>query len=110
MRSALLRRTLPVTAAALMAAAFVLPSAQAGAAGAAGPGGGQPLRARITGAPIPGTSTTAAAAPAPGALPSKQHQIKVLDAVLAKMKKNFAKYTRFVPAPSLPLRHSAPTL
>jgi subtilase family serine protease len=100
MRSALLRRTLPVTAAALMAAAFVLPSAQAGAAGAAGPGGGQPLRARITGAPIPGTSTTAAAAPAPGALPSKQHQIKVLDAVLAKMKKNFAKYTNFIPGPA----------
>jgi subtilase family serine protease len=99
MRSALLRRTLPVTAAALMAA-FILPSAQAGAAGAAGPGGGQPLRARITGAPIPGTSTTAAAAPAASGLPSKQHQIKVLEAVLAKMKKNFAKYTQFVPGPA----------
>ena len=58
MRSALLRRTLPLTAVALMAG-LGLPSAQAGVAG---PGGGHPLRARITGAPIPGTS--AAAAPA----------------------------------------------
>src|SRR5690349_10086885 len=98
MRSALLRRTLPVTAAALMAG-LLLPSAQAGAAGAVGPaglggrppwnppeasglvpssrglgpGGGQPLRARVTGATIPGTSTTQAAAPAaPSGLPSKQ--------------------------------------
>jgi subtilase family serine protease len=95
MRSALLRRTLPITAAALMAA-FLLPSAQAGAAGPAG----HPLRARITGAAIPGTSTTAAAAPAaPSGLPSKKDQIKVLEAVLAKMKKNYAKYTGFVPGP-----------
>jgi subtilase family serine protease len=99
MRSALLRRTLPVTAAALMAA-FALPSAQAGAAGTAAPGAGQPLRARITGAPIPGTSTTPGAAPAVGGLPSKQGQIKVLDAVLANMKKNFAKYTQFIPGPA----------
>src|SRR6266581_4757039 len=97
MRSALPRRTLPVTAVALMAA-LALPSAQAGVAG---PGGGQPLRARITGAPIPGTS--AAAAPAPPAasgLPSKQDQIKVLKAVLAKMKQNFAKYAQFIPGPA----------
>ena len=95
MRSALLRRTLPITAAALMAA-FLLPSAQAGAAGPAG----HPLRARITGAAIPGTSTTAAAArAAPSGLPSKKDQIKVLEAVLAKMKKNYAKYTGFVPGP-----------
>jgi subtilase family serine protease len=99
MRSALLRRTLPVTAAALMAA-FLLPSAQAGAAGAAGPGGGQPLRARITGAAIPGTSTSPAAAPAaPGGLPSKQDQIKVLTAVLAKMKKNYAQFSGTTPGP-----------
>lgn len=100
MRSALLRRTLPVTAAALMAA-IALPSAQAGAAGAAGPSGGHPLRARVTGAAIPGTSTTAAAAPAAATgLPSKQHQIKVLKAVLANMKQNFAKYTQFIPGPA----------
>jgi subtilase family serine protease len=99
MRSAVLRRALPVTAAALMAA-LALPSAQAGTAGA-GPGGGHPLRARITGAPIPGTSTTAAAAPAAtGGLPSKQDQIKVLKAVLAKMKRNYAQYTQFIPGPA----------
>ena len=99
MRSALLRRTLPVTAAALMAA-FLLPSAQAGAAGAAGPGGGHPLRARITGTPIPGTSTSPAAAPAaPTGLPSKKDQIKVLDAVLAKMKKNYAQFAGDTPGP-----------
>ena len=99
MRSALLRRTLPVTAAALMAA-FLLPSAQAGAAGTAAPGGGQPLRARITGAPIPGTSTKPAAAPAAAiGLPSKKDQIKVLTAVLAKMKKNYAKFAQDTPGP-----------
>ena len=97
MRSALLRRTLPVTAVALMAA-LGLPSAQAGVAG---PAGGHPLRARITGAAIPGTSTAAAPAPAAASgLPSKQDQIKVLKAVLAKMKKNFAKYTQFIPGPA----------
>ncbi len=96
MRSALLRRTLPITAAALMAA-FMLPSAQAGAAGLAG----HPLRARITGAVIPGTSTTAAAAASVASgLPSKKDQIKVLDAVLAKMKKNFAKFAGVTPGPA----------
>jgi subtilase family serine protease len=100
MRSALLRRTLPVTAATLMAAAFLLPSAQAGAAGTAGLGGGHPLRARITGDPIPGTSTAAAPAPAAtGGLPSKQDQIKVLEAVLAKMKKNYAQLAQVNPGP-----------
>ena len=99
MRSALLRRTLPVMAAALMAA-FLLPSAQAGAAGTAAPGGGQPLRARVTGTAIPGTSTAAAAAPAAASgLPSKKDQIKVLTAVLAKMKKNYAKFAQDTPGP-----------
>src|SRR5690348_84046 len=100
MRSALLRRTIPVTAAGVMAAGFLLPSAQAGAAGAAGPGGGQPQRARITGAAIPGTSASPAAAPAGAAgLPSKQDQIKVLTAVLAKMKKNYAQFSGVTPGP-----------
>ena len=99
MRSALVRRTLPVTAAALMVA-FGLPSAQAGAAGSAGPARGHPLRARITGAPIPGTSTSPAAAPAaPTGLPSRQDQIKVLEAVLAKMKKNYAQFSGDTPGP-----------
>ena len=96
MRSAPFRRTLPITAAALMAA-FLLPSAQAGAAGPAG----HPLRARITGAVIPGTSTTAAAVPAAaGGLPSKQDQIKVLTAALAKMKRNFAQFAGSTPGPA----------
>jgi subtilase family serine protease len=95
MRSALSRRTLPITAAALMAA-FLLPSAQASAAGPAG----QPLRARITSAVIPSTSTTAAAAPAAASgLPSKQDRIKVLTAVLAKMKRNFANFAGVTPGP-----------
>ena len=95
MRSALSRRTLPITAAALMAA-FLLPSAQASAAGPAG----QPLRARITGDVIPGTSTTAAAVPAAASgLPSKQDRIKVLTAVLAKMKRNFAGSAGATPGP-----------
>src|SRR5207245_989650 len=96
MPSGLLRRTLPVTAVALTAA-FSLPSAQAGAAG---PGGGHPLRARITGAPIPGTGTAATAAQAAGGLPSKQDQINVLKAVLAKMKKNFAQFAGDTPGPA----------
>jgi hypothetical protein len=98
MRSALQRRTLPVTAVALMAA-LALPSAQAGAAGAARPGG-HPLRDRVTGAAIPGTSTAAAPAPAAATgLPSKQDQIKVLTAVLAKMKKNYAEFSGDTPGP-----------
>ena len=96
MRSAAVRRTLPITAAALMAA-FLLPSAQAGAAGAAG----HPLRARITGAVIAGTSTTAAAAPASTrGLPSKRDQIKVLTAALAKMKQGFAQFAGSTPGPA----------
>src|SRR5215470_14561198 len=96
MRSALFRRTLPITVAALMAA-FLVPSAQAGAAGPAG----HPLRARITGAVIAGTSTAATAAPAaPGGLPSKPDQIKVLTAALAKMKRNFAQFAGFSPGPA----------
>src|SRR6516165_1320104 len=98
MRSALLRRTLPVTAVALMAA-FGLSSAQAGAAGAAGHGGRQPLRALITGTPIPGTSTSPAAAPAATGLPSKEDQIKVLTAVLTKMKRNYAQFSGSTPGP-----------
>src|SRR5437773_7707720 len=88
MRSAPVRRTLLVATAALMAA-FLLPSAHAGAGGPAG----HPLRARITGAVIAGPSTAAAAAPdAASGLPSKQDQIKVLRAALAKMKRNFTQF------------------
>jgi subtilase family serine protease len=98
MRGELLRRTLPVTAAALLAA-LALPSAQAAAAGPARPGG-HPLRDRVTSAAIPGTSTAAGPAPAAaGGLPSKPDQIKVLEAVLAKMKKNYARFAAASPGP-----------
>ena len=67
----------------------------------AAPGGGQPLRARITGTPIPGTSTTARRC-------SGRRQRAALEerpdqgahAVLAKMKKNFAKFARDTPGPA----------
>ena len=96
MRSAPVRRTLPVTAAALMAT-FLLPSVHAGAAGPAG----HPLRARITGAAIAGTSATAAAAPASASgLPSKQDQIKVLTAALATMRQHFAQFAGSTPGPA----------
>ena len=94
MRSGLLRRTLPMTGVGLIAA-LALPSAQAGAAD---PGGGHPLRARITGAPTPGASTATAPAAVSG-LPAKQDRIRVLTAVLAKMKKNFAQFAGVTPGP-----------
>jgi hypothetical protein len=103
MRSALFRRTLPITAAALLAAVS-LPSARAGADGPptrlpVPPS--PPLRARITGTAIPGTSTAAAAGPAAASgLPPKQEQIKVLTAALARMKRNFAEFAASTPGPA----------
>jgi len=103
MRSALFRRGLPIAAVALMTA-FLLPSAQAGAAGPPTRHPvprSMPLRARITGAVIPGTSTAPAAAPAAASgLPSKQDQTKVLTAALARMKKNFAQFAGVTPGPA----------
>jgi hypothetical protein len=103
MRSALLRRAFPITASALMAA-LLLPLAQAGAAGPPTRFPVPPstaLRARITGAVIPGTSTAAAAAPtAASGLPSKQEQIKVLTAALATMKRNFVEFAGSTPGPA----------
>ena len=103
MRSALLGRRFPITALALMAA-LSLPSAQAGATGPPTRFPVPPstaLRARITGAVIPGTSTTAPAAPATGSgLPTKQNRIKVLTAALAKMKRNYAQFAGSTPGPA----------
>jgi len=103
MRSALLGRRFPITALALMAA-LSLPSAQAGATGPPTRFPVPPstaLRARITGAVIPGTSTAAAAAPAAASgLPSKPEQIKVLTAALATMKRNFAGFAGSTPGPA----------
>jgi subtilase family serine protease len=72
---------LPVIAAALAVSAF-MPAASS----AVGP---SPLRARTTGAVIPGSGAEAAPAAAPAGLPSKQQQIKVLTAALAKMSKDY---------------------
>jgi subtilase family serine protease len=72
---------LPVIAAALAVSAF-MPAAFS----ATGPA---PLRARITGAVIPGSGAQEAPPAAPAGLPSKQQQIKVLTAALAKMSKDY---------------------
>ncbi len=96
MRSKLVRRTLPVLAAALVAAFSLLP----GSAGAGTPAGGRPLRARITGAAIQGTSAQPTAGSSTSGLPSKKDQIKVLTAVLKKMHINYAKLSDFTPGPS----------
>ena len=51
--------------------------------------GPSPLRARITGTVIPGSGAEEAPAATPAGLPSKQQQIKVLTAALAKMSKDY---------------------
>jgi subtilase family serine protease len=89
MRIRRFRRLFPVAAAALVAVAFVpaVSLAATGGTSASGPG---PLRARITGAVIPGSATAAAAPAAPaGGLPTKQAQIKRLTAALAYMQKHY---------------------
>jgi subtilase family serine protease len=70
-----------------VAVAFVpaVSRAATGGTSASGPG---PVRARITGAVIPGSATPAVAAPG-GGLPSKQAQIKRLTAALAYMQKHY---------------------
>jgi len=86
MRNALVRRAWPLLAAALMVALVPAP----GLAAVAGrPAGGPPIRARITGRPLPGTAISALARPS--GLPSKKQQIRVLTAALARMRKHFAK-------------------
>jgi hypothetical protein len=80
MRTRRFTYVLPVIAAALTVSAF-MPTASA-----AGPA---PLRTRITGVVIPGSGAEAAPAAAPTGLPSRQQQIKVLTAALAKMGKDY---------------------
>jgi subtilase family serine protease len=96
MRRLLLRRCAPVLAGALMVAC--LPAA----AGAGTTPWGGPLRARITGAPIPYTAAAARAGRAATAgLPSRRQQIKVLTAALASMHKDYVKdrYSQVTPGP-----------
>ncbi len=88
MRVKRFRRLYPITAAALAAIAFV-PAVSVAATAGTSAGGPGPLRARITGAVIPGSATAAApAAPAAG-LPTKQAQIKRLTEALAYMQKHY---------------------
>jgi hypothetical protein len=101
----LVRRVVPLLAAALVAVLAVafLPSAGPVAVAAGGPAGG-PLRARITGTAIRGTSAgiswRSVVSPGTGSLPSKPQQIKVLRAALAKMHKNYVQLAGFTPGPA----------
>jgi subtilase family serine protease len=93
-----LRFALPLLAAGALAVALLpLLPAQAGPP----PAGGYQIRARITGALVPGTSIKMEpSSPAtPAGLPSKAQQIKVLAAVLKNMHKNYAKYAQITPGP-----------
>jgi subtilase family serine protease len=97
MRRIPMTRFAPLVAAAALAAAFLpLMPAQAGP-----PPAGHQIRARITGALVPGTTITITpSSPAvPARLPSTQQQIKVLAAVLKNMHKNYAKYAQITPGP-----------
>jgi hypothetical protein len=99
MPSMLIRRSLPLLAAAL-AVAF-LPAAGGSALAGTATAGGGPLRARITGAPIPGTTSGALPGRAVASgLPSKKNQIKVLSAALALMHKKYAQLGQDTPGPA----------
>jgi subtilase family serine protease len=92
-------RTRSVSLVAAVVCAVVLLASAGGRAGSV-PGGGYKIRARITGALVPGTSITLPrTAPSPTGLPSRQQQIKVLAAVLKNMHKNYAKYAQISPGP-----------
>ena len=98
MRNMLFVRVAPLLALAL-AVAWLPAAGTAAAANSPSPGG--PLRARVTGRAIPGTSIAgpAQASAAPAGLPSKQNQIKVLTRVLHRMQKNYKKWAFITPGP-----------
>jgi hypothetical protein len=98
----------PLLAALVTALALLPGPAGAGTAGrgaaaadraASTPAGG-PIRERITGAAIHGTSVQPTAAVGTSRLPSKKDQIKVLKAALAKMHKDYSKFAGFSPGPA----------
>ncbi|MGO9559390.1 MAG: hypothetical protein ACLPQS_05200 [Acidimicrobiales bacterium] len=108
MRKATSRRVADVSGATVLAIGLtaclgLLP----GPAGAAGPrraGANSQLVIRTPGPlfSIPGAagaSSLTAAEAAPSALPTKQQQIKVLSAVLAKMQKDYTKFSLYSPGP-----------
>jgi subtilase family serine protease len=95
MRRTLLMRAIPLATAAATVV-FLVSSGQPGLAGTGH--GGSPLRARVTGTALYGSSTRVSAGPS-GGLPSKQQQIKVLAAALKKMHADYSTLSRFVPGP-----------
>jgi hypothetical protein len=80
----------------------MLPTAGGSALAATTPPGDSPLRARITGAPIPGTTSGAARAghAVASGLPSKKNQIKVLTEALNLMHTKYRQFAAFTPGPS----------
>jgi subtilase family serine protease len=99
MRGIPMMRFAPLTLVAAAACAVaLLPSA--GAQAGPTPAGSHQIRARITGALVPGARISpAGSVPAVTGLPSKKQQIKVLTAVLNNMRKNYSKYAQFTPGP-----------
>ncbi len=99
MRRAPAGRLVPLLAA--FAAAALLTSAAAADAAPGGPPGGHPARSRVTGQAIRGTGGSGATAQpsGPAALPGRRQQIKVLTAVLARMRRQYHKYADFTPGP-----------
>jgi antitoxin (DNA-binding transcriptional repressor) of toxin-antitoxin stability system len=96
MRSMPVARIVPLAAIALL---IGIAPAAAGQAAARTPASAQ-LRARVTGAPVPGTSLSAPAGRlAPAGLPSRKDQIKVLTAVLQNMRENYAQDAGDSPGP-----------
>jgi len=77
---------------------FLASSGQPGLAGTTGHAGG-PLRARVTGQVLFGTSARSAA-PAPVTLPSKKDQIKKLTAALKRMHRDYAQLGQINPGPN----------
>jgi hypothetical protein len=107
MRKLARRRSVPVIGATLLAAGLTASLLMGGAGQAASAGtprgaGGGALRARVTGKAIPGTAASSAitaAEAAPSRLPPKKSQIKVLTAVLSKMRHDYASYAADTPGP-----------
>jgi subtilase family serine protease len=117
-RVALGRRVVPLAVAAGLAVAYLPAAGAAGATGSAGAargtevlgsagvsgttgaGGGGPLRARVTGAAIPGTAVRpVVAAPPSAGPPSRKEQIKVLTAMLTKMRAHYKSFAQDTPGP-----------
>jgi subtilase family serine protease len=98
MRSKLLMRSLPTMTAALTVV-FLASSGQPGLAGTTGHAGG-PLRARITGQVLFGTSARSAAPARVTGLPTKKQQIKKLTAALKRMHTDYAQLGQINPGPN----------